>query len=467
MKNLSYIALFVVWITSVNASDTLIYSYDQFLYQLREHHPVMERVSLLNGQIDAKKMEARGQFDPKLGFHNQRKSFDNKNYYNEIRSELKAPMLFGANAAVDYENNEGQFLDNSAILPSGGLMSLGIEMPLSRGLIFDQRRKVLQEAELFERSTENKQRLMINKLFFSASKSYFEWQANYNLLLIIEEAKDLAFLRYQDVKSGFNTGDMPAIDTLESYVNYQARLQLYNEIQQDYTLAFLELQNFLWEEGQRPLVLNNNVIPQEMNNSILNSLSDSISIEFQNTVLQHPELIAAQIDQEQLELDLRMAKEMLKPLLNVKYNPLIVVSNDNPINRSMIDNYKLGIEFSYPLFTRKERAKVQMSKLYLQDNDLIQSNLTLQLTNLLNQILENDRLLDTQIDLGEEMISRYQGLLDAENEKFSIGESSVFLVNSREIKLLEVQQKQIKILKNLFTNRLSLLYQLAFIERIE
>ncbi|MGQ3015574.1 MAG: TolC family protein, partial [Flavobacteriales bacterium] len=42
-------------------------------------------------------------------------------------------------------------------------------------------------------------------------------------------------------------------------------------------------------------------------------------------------------------------------------------------------------------------------------------------------------------------VNNYQRLLDAENRKFGIGESSLFLLNSRESKLIESQQKLIEL----------------------
>ena len=39
------------------------------------------------------------------------------------------------------------------------------------------------------------------------------------------------------------------------------------------------------------------------------------------------------------------------------------------------------------------------------------------------------------------MVINYQSLLDAETEKFRVGESSIFLLNSREQKLIEAQMK--------------------------
>jgi outer membrane protein TolC len=50
-----------------------------------------------------------------------------------------------------------------------------------------------------------------------------------------------------------------------------------------------------------------------------------------------------------------------------------------------------------------------------------------------------------QLKVVQNMYSNYQNLLTSEELKFAQGESSLFLVNSREIKLIEVQQKQVEL----------------------
>jgi outer membrane protein TolC len=50
-----------------------------------------------------------------------------------------------------------------------------------------------------------------------------------------------------------------------------------------------------------------------------------------------------------------------------------------------------------------------------------------------------------QLELYNQTVANYQALLAAELRKFSIGESSIFLINSRENKLIDAQLKLIKL----------------------
>ena len=56
------------------------------------------------------------------------------------------------------------------------------------------------------------------------------------------------------------------------------------------------------------------------------------------------------------------------------------------------------------------------------------------------------------------MVENYEKLLEAEIRKFDIGESSLFLINSRESKLIEARIKLISMETKLQKERVSLLY---------
>ena len=61
----------------------------------------------------------------------------------------------------------------------------------------------------------------------------------------------------------------------------------------------------------------------------------------------------------------------------------------------------------------------------------------------------------------EQMIADYALMLQAEERKFQIGESSVFLVNTRESKLIDGQLKAIELQNKFFTTKAKLFNSLA------
>jgi outer membrane protein TolC len=78
-----------------------------------------------------------------------------------------------------------------------------------------------------------------------------------------------------------------------------------------------------------------------------------------------------------------------------------------------------------------------------------------------NSQIEN---LKDQIQLSEGNIGNYETLLNAERQKFDIGESSLFLVNSRENKLINAQLKLIELKAKLETSLVALDWSLGRLE---
>jgi len=77
----------------------------------------------------------------------------------------------------------------------------------------------------------------------------------------------------------------------------------------------------------------------------------------------------------------------------------------------------------------------------------------------LSQIQTNSVFTSEQVDIALELIKQYETLLNAEQRKFSVGESSVFLLNSREQKYLESKMNAIFLQQQMEFNKVSFLYE--------
>ena len=105
-------------------------------------------------------------------------------------------------------------------------------------------------------------------------------------------------------------------------------------------------------------------------------------------------------------------------------------------------NYKLGLEFAFPLFLRSERGKLREVKIKQQElsYEIQQSGREIR-----NNILAsyNDLSAYTaQLAVQQKSIENQQILVTGENQKFALGESTLFLINSRETKLIDMKIKQ-------------------------
>jgi outer membrane protein TolC len=105
-------------------------------------------------------------------------------------------------------------------------------------------------------------------------------------------------------------------------------------------------------------------------------------------------------------------------------------------------NYKFGFEFAFPLFLRAERGKLKQVKIKQMelDYDIQQSGREIK-----NNILTSYNDLsayESQLKVQVQSINNQQTLLKGEAQKFDLGESTLFLINSRETKLIDMKIKR-------------------------
>ena len=427
-------------------SSKTVLTLTEFLNQVKQNHPVAKQAALLSRAAQAELLAAKGGFDPKLYGDYEQKYFDSKNYYAFGEYGVKVPTWYGIELKGSYNTAEGNFVNPESKLPKQGQAVVGISLPLLQNLMLDERRANLFKAQqaqgLFQTERDN----LTNDLAFEATQIYWKWAFYYQQTLIFNNALRIANERFNAIKTSFELGDRMAMDTLESFTQVQDRLVEYNNVQLDFQEATLKLANFLWGNNAQPL---NNIKPFQP--QILEDTPLSINVLLtaerekiiQNLMINHPILRGYEFKLNQLDIDRKLKQEKLKPKLNVNYNFL-----GNGFNWSNVftDNYKWGIEFSTSTLFRNERGNVQLANIKMENTRLFRDQKALELKNKLQQFFNEINNLQNQITLYRATVNNYQQLLLLENTRFELGESSFFLINSRENKYLEAQIKLAKLI---------------------
>jgi outer membrane protein TolC len=428
------------------ADSLQILTFDTYMDIVRAHHPVAKQADLQLVQGDAKLLKARGAFDPKLFNSLGQKYFEDTEYYSLLDAGLKIPTWFGMEIKAGVEQNRGEFLNSEDKTPSTGLLYGGISMPVGRGLFIDERRAELQKAKIYQRSTEVDRQLILNDLMYDAGKAYWEFFQAYNELRVYQNALVLAQQRYDAVNRGAKLGDRAAIDTLEAGIQVQNRQLSLQQAELDFANATAYLSVFLWADGVVPMELASGTVPPVSEDIEALPIEQQFLLQLEMFTNQHPDLRMYQYKIDQLVVDRRMKRENLKPTLNIKYNPLTRVTNENPINNFSVNNYTWGLEFGFPVFLRKERGDLRLTEAKIQDTRWEMSNKRQAIFNKIQISLNEWATTKNQFDLYQRTVVDYSRLLAGERTKFDIGESSLFLVNSREVKYIEAQIKLIEIL---------------------
>jgi len=441
-------------------SQDSILSFEAFIDIVRQHHPFVYRTELLLGMRDADVLKARGAFDPKISSSLDHKQFDDKNYFTLLQGGLSVPLIFGSDIKLSFDRNNGQFLNNSDIVPDQGLFGPGIDLVLGRGLISDNRRATLERSKLLRLAGEFEKQIILNELMFNAAQSYLYWQQSSLTEQLIVESVVLAQNRLAITKESMENGFMAPVDTLETSIELQSRQQNLLSILEKNTNNKTELGNYLWVDGTLPVQLEEGMQSDSLALDYILGIVDSLQLFEDELLTTHPLLASYDNKISVLEVDEKLNKENLKPDLRLSYSPLI--DFDNQINNGSLfmDNYKAGAFFSYPIFTRKERAELQKTRLKIEDTGYTRRQKEQELRTLLRQYATSIAFTRQQLERITKIRTDSKALLDAELDKFRIGESSVFLVNSREQKYIAIRKKEIDLRLDLLQTGLKYIYKL-------
>jgi len=340
----------------------------------------------------------------------------------------------------NFENNTGEFLDPSMTVPEEGLYSAGVSVSLAQGLIMNDRMATLKKAKFFKEQTKADRDLLVNEILYEASIAYFNWLQAYNEEQIYTNFLDNASRRLQAVKQSYAAGDKAAIDTLEAKITAQNWLLGFETAKLKRQKAGLRASTFLWLEGV-PLEFEISVIPELPTEAILNSSLSLEIISADSLVLSdHPKLRSLDYKMEALKVDRRLKSNKLLPKIDVQYN--FLASDYEQQYLFNTSNYKAMVNFSMPLFLRKERGDLKLAKLKLQDINYEITSSSLAIRNKITAVKTEIVSLNDQQKIVHNIVQDYTVLLNGEERKFFLGESSLFLINSREQSLITSQLKE-------------------------
>ena len=456
------LALSCYSVTSMGQNpENVVLTFEDFNAIVTQHHPMAVQAELILRKGDATVQMARGAFDPKIGTDISQKYFKGDQYYSLVDAGLKVPTWFGIEAYAGYEDNGGLFLNPENSTSGGGLVYAGVKLPVGRGLFIDERRAELRKAQIFQKSTEVEQRLMMNELLYNAGKSYWDWFKSYQVLQVYEEALQLALFRFNAVKQEAELGDKPTIDTLEAGIQVQNRQLALQQAQLEFKNATAMLGIYVWQNGQIPMELEETTVPVDRRTVQLNSTDGLMLDRMDSLIAYHPYLQQYRFKIDQLKIDRRMKIENLKPQLDLKYNALSQVIGNNPFADLSINNYNWGLQFSMPIPLRKERGALKLAKLKIQNAELDVVDTQAQIGFKINANLNEWNTTREQTTLYQQTVEDYLGLLEGEKNKFDAGESSLFMVNSRELGYINAQIKYLELLTKNRKAQLSTEYSLG------
>lgn len=450
MKHIFLAFLFFGFTLSAQEITSKELTYNEFLGFVKKYHPLVKNANLEISKAQANLMMARGGFDPKIEVDFSKKQFKDKEYYSILNSSFKIPTWYGIEIKAGFDNNEGVYLNPQNTLPNQGLTSLGISVPLGQGLFINQRMADLRKAKMQLQLSQAERKLQAIAVLYDASIAYFNWKKSYNEVVLYEEYKNNAVIRFKGIQSSIKAGDKRAIDSVESGMTVKNRTLNLIDSQLKLAKAKLELSNFLWLENNIPLELAEDIIPEtQLEYTIQETLRTNALLSADFSINEHPKINALQSKIDILNVDRKLKANMLLPKIDIGYSYL---SEPSYIDNYRFEDYKIELNFYFPLFLRKERGSLKLAKYKVQETEFALDLEKVQLTNKINGQKMEIEALSKQKELIKSVVEDYSTMLKSEERLFSFGESSLFLINSRENNLVSAQLSKIALENRFFVS---------------
>nr|WP_314835994.1 TolC family protein [uncultured Flavobacterium sp.] len=416
-------------------------TYTEFLGYVKKYHPLVKNANLEINKAQANLMMARGGFDPKIEVDFSKKQFKDKEYYSILNSSFKIPTWYGIEIKAGFDNNEGIYLNPENTVPNQGLTSLGISVPLGQGLFINQRMADVRKAKLQMKLSQSERKLQAITVLYDASLAYFNWKKNFNEVKLYEAYNKNAGIRFKGIKTSIIEGDKPAIDSIEAGILVKNRRLNLEDSKLKLAKAKLELANFLWLENNIPFELSEELIPEtQLEFTIQESLKTNDLLNTDFSITNHPKINALQSKIDILNVEKKLKANMLLPKIDVGYSYL---SEPSYIDNYQFQDYKIGLDFYFPIFLRKERGSLKLAKYKVQETEFALDLEKVQLSNKINAQRMEIESLQRQKELIKGLVEDNLTMLNSEERLFSFGESSLFLINTRENNLVSAQLSQI------------------------
>jgi outer membrane protein TolC len=415
-----------------------VLSLESFLGIVQRYHPVIRAARLDVQRAAAELQTARGAFDPTLTTALNRKEMGGKLYYSYFNPQLTVPTWYGLEFKAGVEEVSGDRVSPEATL--GQTSYAGVKLS-ANSLLFDRRRATLQQARTLIRQSEADRQAAVNDVLFDAMAAYWAWWQAHQVQTILQNAVTVAEERMRFVAQEYEGGQRAAIDTVEALTQLQSFQAQSLSAELTARNAGLELSNYLWLENGEPVTWNENLRPSTFvpdRSNKLPTLSD-----FLQAADSHPKLRSYAYKLDVLSIEQRLKNQYLLPKLSVSGN-ILSKGYDVPSEWTtpyLRNNYKLGVDFSVPLLMREARGNVKAGRIKIDQTTLARNAVALSVENKVKAYYNEVTNLRRQLDLYTASAEAQSRLASGERIRFEGGESTLFLMNARQAKLLETTQK--------------------------
>jgi outer membrane protein len=420
-------------------------SYEAFIQAVEKNHPKITTADLKRRIAGAKYLEKQGAFDPGLTLESDYLR------YNDFTSRGKVSETFDNDLGLSVLTRSGIKLSAGGryntgdvkppLYPTGdsGEYYVGIKVPLLRGFRINEKTLAERQAKLGIPEADlhfANARLM---LLEDASIAYWEWVAAKQKQAVAEKLLGIAQDRYKAVRSRVILGDLPSIDEVETLQEVTRREGQVAKALRDTQKALLKVGLYWWQDNGLPAkatIKPPEALPEPV------SVSDDDWMDAREAAIEkRPELSTLDIERQMTEVDLAYAKNLRLPILDLFAQPGLDTGGS-----SIGPTMKAGVMLTIPLRQRTARGKILAANYSLQQIDVTQRMTLQQVLNEVDDAVSALKTIFVQYEAAQKELTLSRLLEEGEREKFTLGDSTIFMMNQRERARAEAEMKRLDVL---------------------
>ncbi len=444
MKRFILINIILFCFNELKAQDErLTLSESELIQIVNAYHPFALQTNISIQQAETDVLNARGAFDPLIQSSFSKKELGGSMYYNYQQTELKIPTWYGIEFNAGIENVSGLNTDPQKTNLASSYA--GVSFSVLKNILIDKRRATLQQAKIVVEQSQAERNAILNDLVYDAVTQYWEWVRYYREWLIVKEVVKTNEVRLNYTKQVVTVGERPAIDTTEALTQLFYYQSLQNELEMQMQNALIQLSTYTWKPSSEPYTLPFSLTPST-SSFATNEMDFMIPASeelIRDAMSSHPELEIYKSKFKFLDIEKKLKFQELLPDVKIKYNQLGKnYSVPETIAQPLLqNNYQYALSFAVPLRLSQGRAGYKQAKLKITSTELQLDLKQRMIENKIREQLNTLSMLRNQLNIQENLYQSQAILLKGEEIRFQNGESSLFLINSREQKNIETFQK--------------------------
>ena len=437
---------------------------DRILQSVDQHYPPL-RVALLESPIaEADYLAAQGRFDLVL------RSFVETNslgFYESRRFDVSAEQptaLWGTSFYTGYLASGGAFPSYDGRFQTNGLgeYRAGMRVPLFRDRALDSRRAELGKAHLGRRLADlgiQQQRLVILQ---AATARYWNWVAAGRRFAVAQSIFNIAVEREKILETAVELGQLPRFEVLDNKRIIEQRRSQFVAARRGVEQGSFDLSLFYRDnQGQPRIALPEQLPPAFPRPSGLDE--NQLERDIAQALDRRPELARLQTQQDQVRLDQRLAENRRLPGLD------FILSYDRELGERRVprgpNELRAGIAFELPLQRRTATGQAVAARTRVAQIDQRLQFQREQVSVEVRDAISAVRAAFEGANVLEAEVLATRQVEDAERLRYDLGESTLFVLNQRELQTADAQVREVSALADYY--RALALYELAVAQALK